>query len=154
MSVLKSVDEYDTMKGLTMSGFLKFIGIFLLVVLFVGTGQLLSSSVGRSNLWQMFWLGFIIWLWGYIILIRAKDKARLEEVKYAKNPLLLQQRQELEKVKVAAVSALVAITFFYFSISWFFHDDLILSTIVLIVTFFVSILLQNTILERQRKQEE
>lgn len=154
MSVLKSGYEYDTMKVLTMIGFLKFIGIFLLVVLFVGTGQLLSSSVGRSNLWQMFWLGFIIWLWGYIILIRAKDKARLEEVKYAKNPLLLQQRQELEKVKVAAVSALVAITFFYFSISWFFHDDLILSTIVLIVTFFVSILLQNTILERQRKQEE
>lgn len=155
MSKLKSVDEYDTMNELTMSGFLKLIGVFLLVVLFVGTGQLLSSQVGRSNIWQMFWLGFIIWLWGYIILIRVKDKAKLDEdARYLKNPLLAQHRQELEKVKVAALSALVAITFFYFSISWFFKDDLLLSTVILVITFLVAVQLQNAIIERQKKQED
>ena len=134
---------------------LQFIGLLLLVILFVGTGQLLSVQVGRGNLWQMFWLGFIIWLWGYIILMRFKDKEKMEkEVQTIKNPVMLQLTQELDKVKVAAISALVAITFFYFSISWIFKDELLLSTVILVITFLVSIQLQNWILKKTKKDED
>ena len=134
---------------------LQFIGLLLLVILFVGTGQLLSVQVGRGNLWQMFWLGFIIWLWGYIILMRVKDKEKMEkEVQTIKNPVMLQLTQELDKVKVAAISALVAITFFYFSISWIFKDELLLSTVILVITFLVSIQLQNWILKKTKKDED
>ena len=134
---------------------LQFIGLLLLVILFVGTGQLLSVQVGRGNLWQMFWLGFIIWLWGYIILMRVKDKEKMEkEVQTIKNPVMLQLTQELDKVKVAAISALVAITFFYFSISWIFKDELLLSTVILVVTFLVSIQIQNRIFKKDKKDED
>ena len=134
---------------------LQFIGLLLLVILFVGTGQLLSVQVGRGNIWQMFWLGFIIWLWGYIILMRVKDKEKMEkEVQTIKNPVMLQLTQELDKVKVAAISALVAITFFYFSISWIFKDELLLSTVILVVTFLVSIQIQNRIFKKDKKDED
>ena len=134
---------------------LQFIGLLLLVILFVGTGQLLSVQVGRGNLWQMFWLGFIIWLWGYIILMRVKDKEKMEkEVQTIKNPVMLQLTQELDKVKVAAISALVAITFFYFSISWIFKDELLMSTVILVVTFLVSIQIQNRIFKKDKKDED
>ena len=134
---------------------LQFIGLLLLVILFVGTGQLLSVQVGRGNIWQMFWLGFIIWLWGYIILMRVKDKEKMEkEVQTIKNPVMLQLTQELDKVKVAAISALVAITFFYFSISWIFKDELLMSTVILVVTFLVSIQIQNRIFKKDKKDED
>src|SRR3989304_9622296 len=138
-----------------MRSVLQFIGLLLLVILFVGTGQLLSVQVGRGNLWQMFWLGFIIWLWGYIILMRVKDKEKMEkEVRTVKNPVMLQLTQELDKVKVAAISALVAITFFYFSISWIFKDELLMSTVILVVTFLVSIQIQNRIFKKDKKDED
>ena len=138
-----------------MRSVLQFIGLLLLVILFVGTGQLLSVQVGRGNLWQMFWLGFIIWLWGYIILMRVKDKEKMEkEVQTIKNPVMLQLTQELDKVKVAAISALVAITFFYFSISWIFKDELLMSTVILVVTFLVSIQIQNRIFKKDKKDED
>jgi hypothetical protein len=112
-------------------------------------------QVGRGNIWQMFWLGFIIWLWGYIILMRVKDKEKMEkEVQTIKNPVMLQLTQELDKVKVAAISALVAITFFYFSISWIFKDELLLSTVILVVTFLVSIQIQNRIFKKDKKDED
>ncbi|OGY21995.1 MAG: hypothetical protein A3A65_03050 [Candidatus Chisholmbacteria bacterium RIFCSPLOWO2_01_FULL_49_14] len=138
-----------------MRSVLQFIGLLLLVILFVGTGQLLSVQVGRGNIWQMFWLGFIIWLWGYIILMRVKDKEKMEkEVQTIKNPVMLQLTQELDKVKVAAISALVAITFFYFSISWIFKDELLMSTVILVVTFLVSIQIQNRIFKKDKKDED
>ena len=138
-----------------MRSVLQFIGLLLLVILFVGTGQLLSVQVGRGNIWQMFWLGFIIWLWGYIILMRVKDKEKMEkEIRTVKNPVMLQLTQELDKVKVAAISALVAITFFYFSISWIFKDELLLSTVILVLTFLVSIQIQNRIFKKDKKDED
>jgi uncharacterized membrane protein YbjE (DUF340 family) len=138
-----------------MLGLLKFLGVFLLIVLFVATGQLITSQLGRGHLWQMFWFGFIIWLWGYIILIRVRQKDKAEEdSRYAKNPFLLQLKEELDKAKVAAISALIAITFFYFSISWFFEDDLLLSTIILILTFVVGIQLQNKIFQKEKKEKD
>lgn len=134
---------------------LQFLGLLFLVILFVGTGQLLSTQVGRGNLWQMFWLGFIIWLWGYIVLMRVKDKEKMaSEERTVKNPFLIKLTEELDKVKVAAISALVAVTFFYFSISVFFRDDLILSSVVLVLTFAVSWQLQNWVLRREKKDEE
>lgn len=135
-----------------MSGLLKFIGVFFLLVLFVGTGQILVVQVGRQHLWQMFWLGFIIWLWGYIILIRIRDKEKMsQDIERLKNPLLAAQKQELEKIKVAAISALIAITFFYFSVSLIFKDDILLSGVVLAITFWVSVQLQNKILKRDKE---
>jgi hypothetical protein len=135
-----------------MLNLLKFAGVLLLVVLFVGTGQFLVAQEGRINLWQMFWLGFIIWLWGYIILIRVKDREKMEEeLQVSKKPWLIRQQHELEGVRVAAISSLVSITFFYFSISWIFKDELILSAIVLILTFWVSVQLQRKILSRKEK---
>jgi hypothetical protein len=138
-----------------MLSLLKLIGVLLLVVLFVGTGQILVSQEGRVNLWQMFWLGFIIWLWGYIILIQVKGREKMEEeLKGSKKPWLIMQQHELEGIRIAAISALVAITFFYFSISWIFKNELILSTAVLLLTFWVSVQLQRKIFSKRDKNGE
>ena len=138
-----------------MINFLKLLGILLLLVLFVGTGQILAEQQGRGYVWILFGFGVIIWLWGYIVLIRVKGKERMEkELEGSKNPFLVQQKQELESIKVAAIAALIAISFFYFSISWIFKDNLILSGIVLFVTFFVSVQLQQKILKKMKKEEE
>lgn len=137
-----------------MMKFLQFLGILLLVILFVGTGQLLSFQLGRFNLWQLFWVGVIIWLWGYVILIRVREKEKASSEKEPlKDPYLIEQKQELEKIKVAAISALIAITFFYFSISWIFQDDLLISGLVLLVTFIVSLQLQNQILKKGSQED-
>ena len=121
----------------------------------VSTGQILAEQQGRGYVWILFGLGVIVWLWGYIVLIRVKGKEQMEkELKLSKNPFLIQQKQELESIKVAAISALIAISFFYFSISWIFKDDLILSGIVLLVTFLVSVQLQQKILKKMKKEEE
>lgn len=138
-----------------MLNILKLFGILLLLVLFVGTGQMLVAQEGRVNLWQMFWLGSIVWLWGYIVLVRIKGKEKMEEeVKVSKNPFFAMQKQELESIRVAAISALIAISFFYFSISWIFRDELILSVVVLIITFWVAVQLQRKILKKGKKEEE
>lgn len=138
-----------------MINFLKLLGVLLLLVLLVGTGQILAEQQGRRYVWILFGLGVIVWLWGYIVLIRVKGKEQMEkELKRSKNPFLIQQKQELESIKVAAISALIAISFFYFSISWIFRDDLILSGIVLLVTFLVSVQLQQKILKKMKKEEE
>lgn len=138
-----------------MLNLLKFIGVLLLVVLFVGTGQILAAQQGRINIWQMFWLGFIIWFWGYIILIQVKGREKMDkELQVSKNPWLIMQQHELEGIKIAAISALVSITFFYFSISWIFKDELILSGIVLLLTFWVSVQLQKKIISRKQRQDD
>ncbi|MCH7951338.1 hypothetical protein IH980_01185 [Patescibacteria group bacterium] len=138
-----------------MINFLKLLGVLLLLILLVGTGQILAEQQGRGYVWILFGLGVIVWLWGYIVLIRVKGKEQMEkELKLSKNPFLIQQKQELESIKVAAISALIAISFFYFSISWIFKDDLILSGIVLLVTFLVSVQLQQKILKKMKKEEE
>lgn len=134
--------------------FLKLIGVLLVLVLILGTGQILVYQGGRPFLWQLFWLGLVIWLWGYIILIKLKDKEKEEgDQPVIKDALLLEQKNQLDQLKTAAVSALVAITFFYSSISWIFKDDVLLSGIVLIITFLVSFSIQNAIFQKKREDD-
>jgi hypothetical protein len=129
----------------------KFIGIILLLTLAIGTGNILVTQGNIQFLWQFFWLGFVIWLWGYIILLRLSDKV---EAEYMKDPNYYSQRQHLDQLKLAAISALLAITFFYTSISWIFKDDVFLSAIVLVVTFLVSFQVQGVILRKIRKNTQ
>ncbi len=133
----------------------KLFGLVLVLALVIGTGQMLVSQGTNQNLWQLFWLGLVIWLWGYIILIRSKDKEGSEDEKErARDAFSLEQQRQLERLKVAAISALVAITFFYSSISFIFKEDIFISIIVLLVTFLVSFNLQSEILRKKRKTSD
>ncbi len=133
--------------------FLQLVGVLLFLSIFLGTGHILVTQGGFQYIWQMFWLGFVIWMWGMTILIRLKDREKIQENYRTKDALFYEQQYKLERLKIAAMSALIAVTFFYSSISWFFQDNLIVSILILIGTFLVSYGVQNKILGRITEEE-
>ncbi len=134
---------------------LKALVILLFLALIIGTGQQLVIRGRYQFLWYFFWFGLVVWLWGYGILMRVKDRAKTEEAsEKITDPIIFEQQAQLDRLKIAAVSALVAITFFYSSISWIFKDNFILSIIVLVVTFLVSFNIQNMLFKKDGEKEE
>jgi hypothetical protein len=125
---------------------LQLLSFVVFLAVFIGSGYALVTQGGMSILWQLFWLGFVIWIWGLTLLVRLNDREKVEDSYRARDAIYYQHRYKLEKLKVAAISTLLAITFFYSSISWIFADNLIISILVLIVTFYGSYSIQSKIL--------
>src|SRR4030042_215651 len=125
---------------------LQLLSIIAFLAVFIGSGYLLVTQGGMSLLWQLFWLGFVIWIWGLTLLIRLNEREKLQENYRSRDAIYYQHRYRLERLKVAAISTLVAITFFYSSISWIFVDNIVISIIILIVTFYGSYSIQTKIL--------
>ena len=86
------------------------------------------------------------------ILIRLKDKDKMSEDYRTRDALFYQEKNKFDQLKISAISALLAITFFYSSISWIFKDNLVISIIILLITFFVSNYVQAKILGKSSEE--